>query len=69
MIPFCCIQTKFILKRIAVLPSFKIMKKLIDQFPTNPSASDKFSKKTCVDHLCTEKNLLNILMTVNNTLS
>lgn len=49
-------------KGTSVLASMKIMKKLIDNFPSTNSASEQYTKSSCLDHLVAEKGLLKILI-------
>ena len=49
-------------KGVSVLSSIKIMKKLIDNYPSSPSATEQYTKSTCVDHLVAEKGLLKVLV-------
>jgi len=44
------------------------MKKLIDQYPATPTSTERFTKRSCIEHLCSEKKLLTILMRVIETL-
>jgi len=54
--------TENIQKDVSVLTSIRIMKKLIDHYPTSPATSEKFTKSSAIEHLCTEKNLLSLLI-------
>lgn len=49
-------------KDVSVLASIKIMKKLIDNYPASASASEQYTKATCIDHLIAEKGLLKALI-------
>jgi len=40
------------------------MKKLIDHYPISPASAEKFTKSTCIEHLCTEKGLLEAIIEV-----
>lgn len=49
-------------KGTSVLASIKILKKLIDNYPSGPSVSEQYTKSSCVDHLVSEKGLLKVLI-------
>ena len=49
-------------KEVSVLASIKIMKKLIDNYPSTASATEQYTKTTCLDHLVAEKGLLKALI-------
>ena len=51
-------------KGTSVLCSLKIMKRLIDHYPTSPASAEKYTKGSCVDHLCKEKDLLEVIIKV-----
>lgn len=55
-----CIEN--IEKEVSVLSSIKIMKKLIDTYPSSPTATEQYTKTTCLDHLVSEKGLLKTLI-------
>jgi len=42
------------------------MKKLIEHYPVSPASSEKFTKSSCIEHLCKEKGLLEALIEVNH---
>jgi len=47
---------------VSVLASIKILKKLIEHYPSISATSEGFTKATCVEHLCKEKDMLTILI-------
>lgn len=49
-------------KNFAVLNSLKIMKKLIEQHSISVTSTDKLTKRSCIEHLCSDKQLLKIII-------
>jgi hypothetical protein len=49
-----------------VLNSCKILKKLIDNFPTREPGTENYTQKTLIEFLCEKQNLMNTSFEVKN---